>query len=493
MRALDAAAIAAGASEDALLEAAGAGAASLIIERFGTALRVICVCGAGNNGGDGFVVARRLRESGLAVACLLVASREPAGAAGRALERAAAAGVPISRVGAVGEGLRDAGLVVDALLGTGASDAPRGAVAEAIAAIGRCDAPVVALDVPSGVDASTGETPGAAVTAALTLTFQALKLGLVVMPGLRHAGPVEVVPIGLPDPTDVPARLCGLEVLRALPVRDRFGGKRDAGAVLVVGGSRGLTGAVALAARSAQRAGAGLVTAAVPASLEPILEAKLSEPMTWGAPDVDGALGPAGVEPIVALAARCGAVVLGPGAGRAPGTGELLRAVALAAAVPAVIDADGLHAFAGTLEAIAGRSAATILTPHAGEAASLLGVTVETVARRRLHAAVEIARRAGAHCLLKGPDMIVAGPEGSIDVRDGDDPGLATAGAGDVLAGVIGALLARGMAPPAAAIAGAVAHLAAARAAAGTSPGRATIASDVIDHLRLGPGAGTSP
>ncbi len=487
IRAVDAAALADGASEDTLLERAGAAAAAIVRERYRAAQRIVVVCGAGNNGGDGFVVARLLHDEGCHVTCLIVATRVPVGAAGRALQRAAVTGVQISRVGAIGEGLERADLVVDALLGTGAVGPPRGATAEAIAAISRVSCPVVALDVPSGVDASTGEVAGVAVHASLTITFHAAKLGLAVMPGLRHAGTVVVVAIGLADGEEAPATVHGPEALARVPCRDRFAAKGDGGAVLVVGGSRGLTGAVVLAARGALRSGAAIVVAAVPASLEPIVEVKLTEAITVPVADSDGGFAAAGAAALAGHLARAKAVVLGPGAGRrAPSLG-FLRAVALEGSAPVVLDADGLMAFAGDLSLLLARRGPTILTPHEGEAAALLGVDREQVSRRRLASAREIAARSRSWCLLKGADMVLVGPDGTVDVRDGDHPSLATAGSGDVLAGVIGALLARGAGPREATIAGAVAHLSAAQRAASLHPGRATIAGDLIDQLALAP------
>jgi ADP-dependent NAD(P)H-hydrate dehydratase / NAD(P)H-hydrate epimerase len=483
MRAAEAAAFAGGVEGRVLMETAGGAVARAVREAFGGARRVICVCGGGNNGGDGLVAARLLRAGGVDASCLVVASRPYAGDALAACDAAVAAGVPVSRVGAVGEGLIGADLIVDALLGTGAAGAPRGAVAEAIAAIGSAGVPVVSVDIPSGVDASTGEVPGAAVTADLTVTLHAEKAGLRIMPGLGHAGRVEVAPIGIPDRTGVraPGVVAGSEAVAALPPRPRGGSKYDAGMVVCVGGSAGLTGAIALAASAALRAGAGLVVAAVPARLNDLLEVKLTEPMTLPCPDVDGALAPAAAEVILDRIARADAVVLGPGMGRTEGARALARELIPRISCPLLVDADGLFAVGTDLSLLAARTAPTVLTPHGGEAARLLGAPVGAA---RLAAARRIAADAAAICLLKGPDTIIAAPDGSFAVRDGDTPGLATAGAGDVLAGTIGALLARGAEPGLAAAAGAAAHLAAALEAVAAEPGRAPIASDLVDRLR---------
>jgi ADP-dependent NAD(P)H-hydrate dehydratase / NAD(P)H-hydrate epimerase len=483
MRATDAAAIAAGVEGRLLMEAAGEAVARVVREAFGQARRVTCVCGGGNNGGDGLVAARLLRGAGVDASCLVVASRPYAGDALAACDAAVAAGVPVNRVGAVGEGLQGADLIIDALLGTGAGGAPRGAVAEAIHAIGAAGVPVVSIDIPSGVDASTGEVPGAAVSADVTVTLHAEKAGLRIMPGLGHAGRVEVAPIGIPPETSVraPGVIAGADAVAALPPRPRGGSKYDAGMLVCVGGSIGLTGAISLAASAALRAGAGLVVAAIPARLNDVLEVKLTEPMTLPCPDADGALAPAAADAILERASRADAVVLGPGMGRTEGARALARELIPAVPCPLLVDADGLFAVGTDLALLARRTAPTVLTPHGGEAARLLGAPVGDT---RLAAARRIAAGAGAICLLKGPDTIIAAPDGSFAIRDGDTPGLATAGTGDVLAGTIGALLARGAEPALAAAAGAVAHLAAAREAVAAEPGRAPIASDLIERLR---------
>jgi ADP-dependent NAD(P)H-hydrate dehydratase / NAD(P)H-hydrate epimerase len=255
--------------------------------------------------------------------------------------------------------------------------------------------------------------------------------------------------------------------------------------VLVAGGSRGLTGAPSLAALAAMRAGAGYVTACVPASLNDIFEVKLTEVMSAPLPDDAGAHTEAGAGEVVDRARqRGGALVLGPGLGRAAGAFAFARHVAAHADVPLVLDADGLNAHAGALEALAGRGKPAVLTPHAGELARLLDVTSAAVGERRLEHAREAARRAGSIVVLKGDDTIVAEPEGRVGISRGGSPGLATAGTGDVLSGILGAFLARGMAPFEAACAAVYAHAEAGRRAAVLLDGPdGVIASDVIDEL----------
>ncbi len=255
--------------------------------------------------------------------------------------------------------------------------------------------------------------------------------------------------------------------------------------MVVVGGSTGLTGAVALAAGAALRSGAGLVTACVPASLNAVLEQKLTEAMTRPCADDAGALLPSADAVVRPLALGADAVLVGPGCGRDARTAALVRGLC-DLPVPLVLDADGLHALGAEPELLRGRAGATVLTPHAGEAARLLGTSRAAVGAARLASARALAARSGAVVVLKGPDTIIAEPDGRLALRDGDDPGLATGGAGDVLAGVTAALLARGVEPFHAACAAAAAHLAAARLAVAEAPGRVLVAGDLVDALRLG-------
>jgi ADP-dependent NAD(P)H-hydrate dehydratase / NAD(P)H-hydrate epimerase len=466
-----------------LMERAGAGLARLTAE-VAPAGDVAVVCGRGNNGGDGYVVARLLREAGRAVRVLTTS--DPARLQGDAranLERLPGEGPQPFAPGA----LDGAAVVVDAVLGTGFSGAPRDDVAAAIAAINDTGAPVVAVDVPRGVDASTGVVAGQAVRAVVTGTFHAAKPGLWINPGKAHAGEVVVIDIGIPDgaPVEPDTGLIGEAVLRAYPRRDTDSTKFASGHVLVAGGSRGMTGAVCLASLAAMRAGAGYVTACVPAALNDIFEVKLTEVMSAPLPDADGAHTAHGAPQVLDRARqRGGALVLGPGLGRGEGAVAFARTLARESPVPLVLDADGLNAHAGRLDELRERSAPAILTPHAGELARLLDTDSDTVAARRLEHVREAARRAGAIVLLKGDDTIVAEPEGRVGISRGASPALATAGTGDVLSGVLGALLARGMAPFDAACAGVFVHARAGQRAAVVLDGPdGVIASDVLDEL----------
>jgi NAD(P)H-hydrate epimerase len=499
-----------------LMEHAGAGLAALVGQRAPHG-PVAIVCGKGNNGGDGLVVARLLREQGREVRVLLLAPGEQlSGDARTNFERLAeirAANLqgnreaisplresPPSTEPFAAERLQGVAVIVDAILGTGFAGVPHGAAADAIAAINAvADAVVIACDVPSGVDASTGEIAAVAVKADATATFHAGKPGLWIAPGKTCAGEVTVIDIGIPAagrPVEALTGLISGAVTDTIPRRGRDSNKFTAGSVLVCGGSPGLTGAPSLAARAAMRAGAGYVTVGAPASLAAVLESKLLEVMTAALPDAGGALTDAALQAALERAARVQSVVLGPGIGRAEPTAGFVRALAAGVAVPLVLDADGLGAFAAdmsaadiraadtsTLRELRARGAQTVLTPHAGELGRLLGLDSASVAASRLRCARTAAQQSGAIVVLKGDDTIVAEPGGRIAISRGDAPALATAGTGDVLAGIVGAYLAKGMDGFDAACAAVFVHAAAARLTATELGAEGVIASDVIAAL----------
>ncbi len=481
-----------------LMERAGEGLAQVVaaIAPEGT---VAIVCGKGNNGGDGLVAARLLRDSGREVRVLLLGepgelTGDPAANLSRLRDQAAGtsgAGAPGG--GAVletfaAERLDGAALVVDAILGTGFEGEPREPALGAIAAIGAAGLLVVAADVPSGVDASTGEVAGAAVRADATATFAAAKPGLWVEPGRSHAGTVHVVDIGIPHgcPVVTDVGLIRASVLDEVPRRPRNSTKFDSGHVLVCGGSAGLTGAPCLSAQAAMRAGAGYVTACVPKEVQAAVDARLLEVMTVGLERESA------IDVVLERSERGGALVLGPGLGRLEDAEELARELARRAQVALVLDADGLNAHAGRLEELRARTAPTVLTPHEGELGRLLGIEAGEVKARRLEHAREAARRSGALVVLKGDDTIVAEPEGRTAVNPGGTPALATAGTGDVLSGVVAALLSKAMDPFAAACAAVHLHARAGRVAAERMGVESVIASDVVAALPAAR-AGRSP
>jgi len=419
-----------------LMERAGDAVAAEVLRAFPEARRIAAVCGGGANGGDGRIAARILRESGRDV----VETDDPS----------------------------NVDLVLDALFGTGFHGAPRPEAAAAIERINACGAPVVAVDLPSGVDASTGETAGAAVDADVTVTFHARKVGLVVAPGRFHAGRVVVADIGLEAaPTAVVRGTPAL--LDRVPRRGARDTKFSSGSLLVVGGAPGTTSAAALTATAAMRADAGYVTLAVPAAALPVAEALALEPVKRGFEWANAA------DSLESDVARSSALAVGPGLGRSDEARALVRTLLGTSSLPVVVDADGLFG----LEP-APRDAPTILTPHAGELARLLEVESAWVAAHRLEAAARAAERFGAVVLLKGADTIVCAPDGRTVVCDTGPSSLATAGTGDVLTGIVGAFLAKGLDAVDAAAAAAVAHGLAARAV----PHQAgLVASDVVAAL----------
>jgi NAD(P)H-hydrate epimerase len=466
-----------------LMERAGTGLADLVAEEAPEGA-VAVVCGKGNNGGDGLVAARILRERGRSVDVLILgAAEEYQGDARTNLERLP--GPPPEPFAAAA--IAGSAAIVDAILGTGFAGKPREPATSAISAINavadRCA--IVACDIPSGVDGATGMVAGVAVRADATATFHAGKPGLWIAPGKQHAGRVRVIDIGIPagGPADPRIGLIGAQVMAGIPRRGVESTKFAAGSVLVVGGSLGLTGAPCMASQAAMRAGAGYVTACVPASLNAIFEGRLLEVMTVPLHDTGGALHPTAVGEALERAARVDSVVLGPGLGREPGSVRFARGLASALEVPLLLDADGLNAHAGELEALGDRTAATVLTPHPGELGRLLGIPSSAVQDRRLECARRAAAEARSIVVLKGDDTIVAQPDGRAAVSPGGAPALATAGTGDVLSGVIGAFLAKHMDPFHAACAGVFVHLRAGRQAGEMIGPEGVIASDVIGAL----------
>jgi hydroxyethylthiazole kinase-like uncharacterized protein yjeF len=449
----------------ALMERAGAEAARAVREHYGDSVRVSVLCGPGNNGGDGFVVARHLHVEGVSVGVCVDAAAASTTEDARTMRAAAIAfGVPERTP-------EDADVIVDALFGSGFHGRLEGAAEALVARANGLAAPIVALDVPSGVDGASGRVDGVAIQAALTLAFHGRTLGTAIEPGRGCARAVVELPIGLPIALAGPERALRMEPadLALVPSRSPTGTKYDAGGVLVVGGAPGMSGAPALAAMAAMRAGAGVVWACVPESERAAVAAHAPELM------VHGELAP---ERILELAARARAVVVGPGLGRAPAAAALVDALVRNIEAPLVLDADALFALAGRLETLAERAGPTALTPHAGELGRLLGRASAAIAGARLASVSEAAERSGVAVLLKGPDTLVAAPGEPLRVVETAVPQLATAGAGDVLAGAVGALCARGL-PPALALAlAAVAHGSAARLAVCESG--AIVAGDLL-------------
>jgi ADP-dependent NAD(P)H-hydrate dehydratase / NAD(P)H-hydrate epimerase len=410
-----------------LMERAGRAVADEVLRRFPDAKLVVAVCGRGANGGDGRIAARLLREAGI---------------------NAGEADDPT-----------DADVVVDALFGTGFRGELRPDAAALIEKMNTCGAPIVAVDLPSGVDASSGEVAGAAVDATATVTMHARKVGLEIAPGRFRRGDVTVADIGLQH-VATRHQLVNADVLGLVPRRQPHDNKYTAGSVLVVGGSRGMTGAAALAARAAFRADAGYVAIAAPKEslqvLETLIVEAVKKPLTVAAK----------------AATRASALAIGPGLGR--GHADVVREL-LATELPAVLDADALFELQPTE-----RSSPTVLTPHEGELARLLGEESGWVAAHRLEAVQRAAVEFSCTVVLKGADSLVCGPDGAVLVVSLGPPSLAVAGTGDVLTGVLGSFLAKGLDPTLAAAAAAAAQqLAAARVVHQAG----LVAGDVVEAL----------
>jgi NAD(P)H-hydrate epimerase len=401
------------------------------VERFADARRFEAICGKGANGGDGRIAVDVLREHG--------------------------------RDAEVVDDVGEPDVVIDALFGTGFRGEPRPEAARLIERINGSGAHVVSVDLPSGIDASTGEIAGAAVSADLTVTMHGWKVGLAVAPGRFHAGDVAVADIGLAE-QDTEHRLVTRDILSLVPGKSPRDNKYSAGSVLVVGGSPGLTGAACLAAEAAFRADAGYVAVAAPEQSLPVIEQRLLEVVKRPLGDV------------LEAARRASALALGPGLGRGEDKQPLVRRLLEEVDLPAVVDADGLFG----LEPFE-RRAATVLTPHEGELGRLLGEESSWVAAHRLEAIRRAADRFGCVLLLKGADTLVAEPGKGVLVSALGTPSLATAGSGDVLTGIIAAFLAKGMDARLAAAAGAAAQ----QVASTLAPRRGLVAGDVIAALPL--------
>jgi NAD(P)H-hydrate epimerase len=483
-RALDAATQAAGTPAVLLMERAGAEVARSCLDVLGGTYgrRVVVGCGKGNNGGDGFVTARHLARAGVRVSVFADDTSGDAGEMRDRLVRETDVRVRPLDPESIGRALGRADLAVDAIAGTGLRGAPDATWAAAIDALNRSGLPTVAVDIPSGVDGATGAAPGAAVRAELTVTFGAPKVGLVLLPGAEYAGAIEVVDIGFADDAmEASAWLTEpSDVAGVLPPRPLDGQKRTSGTVVVVAGSRAMTGAARLVSRAAMRAGAGYVIVALPASIMPVVQAEVTEAVFLPVAETSaGSISPDAVDVVIDAASKAHAVAIGPGLSRDGGTASFIREVVRTSPVPLVVDADALNAFASEAGSMADRKADAVLTPHGGELARLLGREPSVDRIADAHA---LADASHAVALVKGTRTIIVDQSGIAHVNTTGSTALATAGTGDVLTGTIGGLLARGVDPSAAAWSGAYIH-GLAGLAAGERSGDGTVAGDVADLL----------
>jgi NAD(P)H-hydrate epimerase len=457
----------------------------------GLAGRFVVLCGKGNNGGDGFVAARLLRERGADVTCLCLGPvSELSGDARTMHDRfRSEGGTPRSLGGLtdLSELFRTNPVVVDAIFGTGLKHAPKGLAAEVISQVNASGCRVVAVDIPSGVDSDTGAAPGVAVRAELTVTVGLAKQGLLLYPGRSLAGKVVVAPIGFPlellaggttfvlDDSDIRTRL---------PARPADGHKGTFGTALVVAGSRGYSGAACLTTAAAVRSGCGLVLAAAPRGICSVVESCVPEAVKHPMPETPaGALGQEALAALTELACQARAVAIGPGIGTRDATRGLLSDLLPLVACPVVLDADALNLIAQD-EGLLGRlRCPAVLTPHPGEFARLTRSTAGQVNADRIGLCRAFAREHGVVLVLKGASTVIAGPDGLVLVNPTGNSGLASGGTGDVLTGLLAGLLAQGAGPLDAAACAVFLHGRAADLAAPTLTEYCLAASDLLDYL----------
>ena len=456
-------------------------------------LKIAVFCGKGNNGGDGFVIARHLLEAGLEVVIYwLGPANKLSPDAKLNYDRASKLDIEMVEVKSIGDLPEEltSDLIVDAIFGTGFSGEPKGLVGEIIGYINSQPQSVIAVDMPSGLNADNGQHEGAVVVADYTYTLALPKYGLFVSPGRELAGWVKVIPIGIPDEVidkfDIPNELITHQyVADALPYRKPDGHKGDFGKVFVLAGSTGLTGAAALAARSALRAGCGLAKVGSPKTVLPIIAGAVVEATGMPLPDVGkkGALALRGLGQVREAIKEHDAVIIGPGLGQHHETVELVRRLMVSIDKPAIVDADGVNALAGHADLLLETKAPTVLTPHQGEFKRLSGVSAPEDIHERIKVAREFSTKYKVILVLKGSPTIIADEDGGCWVNQTGNDGMATGGSGDVLSGLIGSFMAQGMEPLDAALCGVYAHGLAGDIAASELTERSVIAGDMVEYL----------
>ncbi len=481
-----------------LMENAGRGVAEAIIERFSPvgSHRALILAGKGNNGGDGYVIARHLLNKGWDVKTLVLAEREAikgdAALNLKALENCGGQIDFIAEKETLKTSLAAVGkltVLIDALFGTGLTKAAHGLYLQAIEWLNQQSAPVIAVDIPSGVDASTGRVLGAAVNATLTVSFAFPKVGQISYPGSGFVGELVTVDIGIPEslagqvPKDC-LLVDAAEARRLLPVRSRDGHKGTFGHLLVVAGSTGKCGAAVMAAESGLRGGAGLVTLACPQSSQPSIASRLAEVMTVPLADSKGELGLPAFDDLKTLIEGKQALAIGPGLGLGEETSGMIRRLVQDSDLPMVIDADGLTALCGHTDVLERQSTQQIvLTPHPGEMARLTGLSVDEIQANRFVVARDFAVRHRVVLVLKGARTLTASPDGRVHVNSSGHAGLASGGMGDVLTGLIGSLLAQGLSAMDAATLGVFLHGLAADRLLTTFGDAGLLATDVMYEL----------
>ena len=489
-----------GISGTVLMERAGLVVAEKIRELY-ERRKVIVLSGGGNNGGDGIVAARNLHEWGWNVKITLL-SRENKLSPDclKQYKIAKKAGVAIEfRDYITGKDLHSA-LVVDAIFGTGLSKNITGKTAEIISFINASDSPVISVDIPSGISSDTGQIIGEAVRADYTITFGLPKRGHLLFPGAEYAGKFFIEDIGFPE------ELLHSEKLKAellekrdisllIPERQRYSHKGDYGRVLVIAGSRGKTGAAFMCAKACLRAGTGLVTVGVPESLLDVFQSRVTEEMTLSLPDRgDGTLSSKALEKILEfLSEKADVLAIGPGISVTADTKKLVKELLLKSAVPAVIDADAINSLEGNKQILKKAKSPLILTPHAGEMTRLTrgsgvmdkGLEKQTIEieGNRINTAIKFSKETGTYLVLKGVPTVIAEPEGRVFINPTGNSGMASAGTGDVLTGMLSGFLGQGLNPLEASILGVYMHGLAGDIAAKSKGEHSLIASDITDSI----------
>lgn len=480
-----------------LMENAGRGCCRLFSKFFSDLFPgpVVVLAGKGNNGGDGYVMARILRDAGWHVATIILAEESAiTGDAGVMLNILRSLEGPVSSVvDAVHLEqeivVHNPKVIIDAIFGTGLSSQVRGLYAEAIRCVNKSPAKVFSVDIPSGVDGSNGRICGLAIQADMTATFGYAKIGHASQPGETFAGQLEVVDIGIPQAASASlasqVQMIDFDVAKGLlPVRSPLGHKGNFGHLLVVAGSSGKTGAAALAGNASVRSGCGLVTVATPAAVHDIIEVKLTEAMSYPLPDEGGFLALDSLSHIETLLAERQALAVGPGLGVSDNLKLLIGRLVSECDLPMVIDADGLNLLCGQLDCIKHKpDRQIVLTPHPGEMARLTGLTVQDIQADRFEISRKFSKESGAVILLKGARTVVAAPDGRVNINSSGNEGLASGGSGDVLTGLVGGLLAQGLDAFTAASLGAWLHGRSAEIAAVTFGTAGMAATDLLPQL----------
>jgi len=473
-----------------------ASAIAFEMERFFEGLdgvKVGIICGKGNNGGDGLALARRLRIRGVPVRVCLLASF--AALKGEAklnlaiLRKTDVEIMPNASAPAIAEMIAWSNVLVDAMLGVGLSSPLKGNYAVAAELMNLAGRPVVAVDIPTGINADTGEVMGSAVRADLTVTMVLPKRGLVLYPGAAFAGQVRVADIGIPqeviEKEDIRIGLLEHGLAWGLTgERDRDSHKGDFGHLMVIAGSLGKAGAAVMAAKGALRTGAGLVTVAAPMGLIPVIQQQVMEAMCIPAGEsIDGTLGMGSENELIKASGSMTACAIGPGLTTHYETVQVVRSLVQRMSIPLVIDADGVNALAGFADMLKKAKAPVVMTPHPGEMARLMGVTTDDVQNDRIGMASNVAATFGVTVVLKGAGTVIATPHGEVFINTTGNPGMATGGTGDVLTGMIGSLLAQGYGPTQASCLAVYLHGLAGDLAAEEKGETGMIAGDVIGKI----------